>query len=77
MGGLAIGPYHGAPCELSWVQITRFVAERAIRERLLTLYGNVQLRSGCFVTSLQHGCGGAQGTVTGACKPMQCSSRRI
>ena len=51
--GLTLGPTKDADCDLSWIQATRFVAERAFRERLLALYGNVQLRSGCWVSSLE------------------------
>lgn len=51
---------------LTWVQASRFVLERVLRERLLATYGNVQLRCGAWVSGVEHGDGDARGSVTGA-----------
>ncbi len=64
-GSFSSGPRPDADCDLEWVSATRFVAERALRERLLANYGNVQLRTGCWVNGLEHGRADASGAVTG------------
>ncbi len=56
---------------LTWVQATRFVLERVLRERLLATHGNVQLRCGAWVSGVEHGDGDARGSVTGALAPSQ------
>jgi len=64
-GSFSSGPRPDADCDLEWVSATRFVAERALRERLLANHGNVQLRTGCWVNGLEHGRADASGAVTG------------
>ena len=64
-GSFSSGPRPDADCDLEWVSATRFVAERALRERLLAVHGNVQLRTGCWVTGLEHGRADTSGAVTG------------
>ncbi len=57
--------HKNATMALTWVQATRFVLERVLRERLLATYSNVQLRCGSWVSGIEHGGGNAQGSVTG------------